>query len=46
MKGRHTDNSKRLQPLDELILHILRGVGVVIRAKRVLKEGNLVLGRV
>lgn len=44
--GGHTDYGKGLEAGDELVLDMLRRVGVVIWAQGVLEEGDVVLRRV
>lgn len=39
-----TYNVKRFQSLDELIFDLVRGIGVVVRQKRITKVGDGVLG--
>jgi hypothetical protein len=45
-EGGRTDHGEGLQAGDQLVLDILRRVGVIVREERVLEEGDVVLGGV
>jgi hypothetical protein len=43
-EGGRTDHGEGLQAGDQLVLDLLRCVGVVVREERVLEKGDVVLG--